>query len=103
MIKHPKIYEDDTGALFLEMNFDFGPIIHCYSYKWSKDTAKHYGKVWTDVLQALENKGFHHVYAAVREDDKRLKHFAAMYGFEDTMEAIIDNEGTFRRLMKCHW
>lgn len=102
-ILHKSIYKDDTGELFLEINPELGPIIHMYSYKWSKEVYKHYGQVWTALLQRLADEGHTYLHAAILLDDRRLCHFAKLFGFEDTGEEITDNTGNIRRLMKCAW
>lgn len=100
MIKHPTLYKDETGELFLEM-FKGVPIIHCYIYKWSKDNYKKHKIVWEEVVQHFKNKGFPAMYAARKKEDTKLKKYAEKFGFEDTDEELLDSNGNLRRVMKC--
>ena len=101
MILHKSIYKDETGEVFLEKDNGLGIFIHCYSYKWTKESYKHYKNVWQVLLNALEEQGIPEVKAARHLEDEKLKKFAEKFGFKDTDELILDSEGNTRRVMKC--
>ena len=101
MSKHPKIYEDETVAVYLELHPYFGCFIHVDSKKWNKKVFRHYMEVFAELLTQLEAKGFDYICAAILEDDKKLMKFSEMFGFEDTGVALKDTQGRERRVFKC--
>lgn len=98
-ILHPTIYKDETGELFLEITPEGVPFIHCYIYKWTKETYKHQKEIWKYVVKYLGERGFTFIYAASK--DAKLEHFARMFGFETTEVEILDTHGDVRRVLKC--
>lgn len=98
-IHHPSIYKDETGEVFLEINPYGIPVIHCYIYKWSKESYKHQKEVFASIMKALKNKGYDVIYAPAI--DEKLIRFAKMFGFELTDEEAPLSDGRIRRVMKC--
>ena len=94
---HKLIYRDATGDVRLEVHPAFINVIHCTCKKWSKSVAVHYMYVLDHIIK---NYNLHPLYCGRLVDDTKLKHFAEMYGFVDTVYETIDSEGDRRVMMK---
>lgn len=98
-----KIYEDNVGTLYLEINSGH-PIIHCDIRKWSKGIYDHCFKVWSELLLQLKEKGFNHLLAPIDPEDRKLKKFATMFGMEKTEIQTLCKDGKIREVwsIECH-
>jgi len=96
-IVHDTVYEDDTVVIYLEYHKDFPVVFHCTAKRWSKSVCLHFYSVWSRLRKVLIRKGYEEVYAGV--DNKLLKKFATMYGFQTTGTSVLDSEGKIRELM----
>lgn len=99
-IKHPSVYKDDNCELFLEV-FHSKVLVHCYIYKWRKGLIEKFDVIFLQLLEQLKLKNIPCLYAAILPEDYKLKKFAAMFGFDETEETILDNEKNVRELYKC--
>lgn len=100
MILHPTIYKDDNAELFLEKS-EIGVFIHCYVYKWSKESFRQFQEIWDSVLDSLLLEGYKEVKAAIEIEDIKLFRFASFFGFLPTGTFISDTKGAIREVYTC--
>ncbi len=97
---HPKIYEDETLELYLEI-FQDQPFIHAISKEWNKSVVKHYTEVFVELCDQLAARGYTHIFSAILPEDDKLKKFSSMFGFVETENTILDDQGRMRIIYKC--
>lgn len=97
---HPKVYDDETVEVYLEI-FQDQPFIHVISKEWSKEAVTHYTDVFVELCDQLAERGYTKLFAAILPEDKKLQKFSSMFGFEETENTLLDNQGRTRIIYKC--
>lgn len=97
---HPKVYDDETVEVYLEI-FQDQPFIHVISKEWDKSTVKHYTEVFVELCDQLAERGYSFLFAAILPEDEKLKKFSSMFGFEETENTLLDDQGNMRIIYKC--
>jgi len=97
------IYKDDTVELFFEYHEEIGLIFHVTSHKWSKAVYRHYKEVFESVMGALKAKGHRRLSAPIARDDKRLQHFARLFGFQQTDQLVLCTDASTKYIWVKDW
>lgn len=95
-IKHPKIYEDDSGIVYLEFSEEYECcFVHVDINKYQH---KHYKKVLGAILEVVKYLGLPALYAYT--DNPKVKRIAKLHGFTPTGKAVLGDDGVYREVFE---